>query len=846
MTQRSFLYVSIALACLAIALSSSCKRSSGSDEERVAESGSGGNAARPPAGSPSSAAAAPNPTPSPVATPSNAAPTGAPPTAPATTASETNSPPASTAPVNLIAMSAGTVTREWPPTAMGPHDWGPNALASGNFWSSKSGAPGPFVFVFEFAAPAEIHSLGFKPWNGWDAIDRSSVVQAVRVEGSTQGPDSGYSTLGEYALRPTVDEQDFPLPRPAMARWLRLTLQQPPGANSTFLSRVFAYGKLQPPAATTPISGVWLYDNRPDQGLDQLFQGPGKLPAIADPTLVNDAYWMLQIAEQGGEFRAGTCHTTSNVTEEMAGSQSGTQVNWKPLSDIRPLHDGVVNAEGTMIVGAGESAYLLMRLAPGPDCAHVVKPAGSGQTVLVLTEDGKGGFTPYPPVPDRLAQFPGYRFVPLSIAVFTAEALAGVDTVVLAYLCDLGKKIAPWQAQALLDFTQAGHKLIIDDADNCTSTDYSFLPYQFHTSNPGGQGAPGHTLILVEPSTLGNDAQDSKQYLDLKSWVSDGGNQIGDANTVKTMDPHWCGHLFGTNVLNVNGFMHMYAPFGQGLFIYNGFDKDDRTKKTYDKVLLLELQQTVPALLPCTESVAGKFLIAPSKQVPFTPGKASQVQVPLQVLANQGYAGTVSLAPKAPPDAPWKAALSVGQVTLKGDVAPVDLTIDVPANTVPGGHVFLVNGDDGKGNTASAMITLVAAPPPQVAKVESMEKGCTRQLTVGSDALFAFNQATLTAIAQKTLAALGPDVKKAGQHPVQINGYTDSIGSDNYNQLLSQQRARAVRDWLAAHHYLAANTPIQGFGKKNPVAPNSNPNGSDNPSGRAKNRRVEVLIDTCK
>jgi outer membrane protein OmpA-like peptidoglycan-associated protein len=185
-------------------------------------------------------------------------------------------------------------------------------------------------------------------------------------------------------------------------------------------------------------------------------------------------------------------------------------------------------------------------------------------------------------------------------------------------------------------------------------------------------------------------------------------------------------------------------------------------------------------------------------------------------------------------------------VTLKGDTAPVNFTIDVPANAGPGGHEFLVTGNDGQGNTASATITLVTAPVAEVEKVESVEKGCTRQLTVGSDALFAFNEATLTPIAQKTLAALGPEVKKAGQHPVQINGYTDSIGSERYNQVLSEQRARSVRDWLAAHHYLAATTPVQGLGKRDPVAPNANPDGSDNPSGRAKNRRVEVLIDTCK
>jgi outer membrane protein OmpA-like peptidoglycan-associated protein len=296
----------------------------------------------------------------------------------------------------------------------------------------------------------------------------------------------------------------------------------------------------------------------------------------------------------------------------------------------------------------------------------------------------------------------------------------------------------------------------------------------------------------------------------------------------------------------VDGFMHMYAPLGRGLIIYDGFDGDDRLIPAHYKLVLLELQQPVPALLPCAESVASDFLIAPSKQVPFAAGRASQVQVPLQVLANQGYAGTVSLASKAPADAPWKTQLSVAQVTLKGDTAPVTFTVDVPANASAGGHEFLVTGKDSQGNTASATIALVAVVMPEVSKVLTAENGCTRRLTVGSDALFAFNEATLTPTAQKTLAALGPEIKKAGQHPVQIYGYTDSIGSDRYNQVLSEQRARSVRDWLAAHHYLAAATPIQGFGKQNPVAPNTNPDGSDNPSGRAKNRRVEVAIDTCK
>ena len=810
MTKRRIRWTAIALTFMALALTSSCKRSSRDSAERERGRGSSGTGA-PPVGS------APVPGAGGVGTTGQLA---------------------SSAPMNLISMAAGTITREWPPSAT-DQGGGPNAFILHNSWYSKSGVPGPYAFVFEFAAPAEIDSLVFQ-------ANESNPAQAVRVEVSTQSSDSGYSTLGNYTLQAITDEQTFPLPRAVAGRWLRVTVQQRLGAEYTSLSHFFAYGKIQPSAAANPISGVWLYDNVPGNGDDKLFQSSGKLDAVPDPALVNETYGMLQIVQQGSEFRAGLCHATS-VSGMWSGSQAGTRVTWANLPNADALRDGVLNVEGKLIVGAtpdGNGAYLLMRLAPGLDCAHLAKPVGSGQTVLVLNEDGH--FTPYPPPLAKPEKFPGNRFVPLSIAVFTPEALAGVDTVVLGQICDLGKRIAPWQAQALLDFAQAGHKLIIHDADNCTSTDYSFLPYPFRTSNPGRQGASSPDVILVEASTLGNDTKDSKQSLDLKAWFSDPGNEIGDSNTVTTSDSHWCGHLMARNTLNVYGFVHMYAPFGQGLFIYNGFDKDDHEETAYAKVLLLELQQPVPALLPCTESVARKFLIAPSKQVPFASGRAQQVRVALQVIANLGYADTIALASKAPVDAQWKTALSIAQVTVKGDAAPLTLTIDVPANVGPGGHEFLVSGQDSQGNTATATITLVAAAVAEVEKVQTVANGCTQQLTVGSDALFAFAEATLTPTAQKTLVALGPAIKKAGDHPVQIHGYTDSIGSDNYNQLLSEQRARAVRDWLAAHHYIATTTPIQGFGKKNPVAPNSNSNGSDNSAGRAQNRRVEVLIDTCK
>lgn len=124
-------------------------------------------------------------------------------------------------------------------------------------------------------------------------------------------------------------------------------------------------------------------------------------------------------------------------------------------------------------------------------------------------------------------------------------------------------------------------------------------------------------------------------------------------------------------------------------------------------------------------------------------------------------------------------------------------------------------------------------------EIQKVHAACEDRLTVGADALFAFDQSTLTPQAESTLREMGPQIAQAGSHPVSIEGHTDSVGTTAYNQTLSEKRAQAVRDWLLAHNFLksAATT---GFGPQKPVAPNTTP------EGRQKNRRVEVVIHTCK
>lgn len=123
---------------------------------------------------------------------------------------------------------------------------------------------------------------------------------------------------------------------------------------------------------------------------------------------------------------------------------------------------------------------------------------------------------------------------------------------------------------------------------------------------------------------------------------------------------------------------------------------------------------------------------------------------------------------------------------------------------------------------------------------------CQQRLTIGADTLFEFDKSTLTSDAEETLAALGPMIQKAGKHPVVIEGHTDGKGTDAYNHALSNNRAEAVQVWLIDHRFVAREQPsVKALGKTKPVAPNTKPDGTDNPEGRQKNRRVEVVIDTC-
>jgi outer membrane protein OmpA-like peptidoglycan-associated protein len=112
-----------------------------------------------------------------------------------------------------------------------------------------------------------------------------------------------------------------------------------------------------------------------------------------------------------------------------------------------------------------------------------------------------------------------------------------------------------------------------------------------------------------------------------------------------------------------------------------------------------------------------------------------------------------------------------------------------------------------------------------------------------ADVLFDFDKADIRAEAVTTLEKLARLIKQAGGGLIQVNGHTDSIGADAYNTTLSERRAASVVQWLTTNAGIArGRLQAKGYGETRPIATNTNSDGSDNPEGRQKNRRVEVIV----
>lgn len=121
------------------------------------------------------------------------------------------------------------------------------------------------------------------------------------------------------------------------------------------------------------------------------------------------------------------------------------------------------------------------------------------------------------------------------------------------------------------------------------------------------------------------------------------------------------------------------------------------------------------------------------------------------------------------------------------------------------------------------------------AKVERVGEGI--KLTLGENSVrFDTNKSTLTANAKTNLDKLVPVFKEYADTDINIYGYTDSSGADDYNMSLSQQRAAAVKTYLSAKGLNASRFVTSGLGEADPISSN------ETAEGKSQNRRVEFSI----
>ena len=158
---------------------------------------------------------------------------------------------------------------------------------------------------------------------------------------------------------------------------------------------------------------------------------------------------------------------------------------------------------------------------------------------------------------------------------------------------------------------------------------------------------------------------------------------------------------------------------------------------------------------------------------------------------------------------------------------PPGATVEVPAVEPPADAFSLV-----------ADVSGLAVGPER----ETLSAATQTSVALRSDVLFAFGSAVLTAKARTLIAETAKEITGGGDpvRPISVVGHTDAVGSPSDNQRLSERRARAVEAQLRAVLGSGWQFTVSGKGESEPVAEEKKPDGSDNPDGRARNRRVEI------
>lgn len=127
---------------------------------------------------------------------------------------------------------------------------------------------------------------------------------------------------------------------------------------------------------------------------------------------------------------------------------------------------------------------------------------------------------------------------------------------------------------------------------------------------------------------------------------------------------------------------------------------------------------------------------------------------------------------------------------------------------------------------------------------EAQQSGRSLSMNLSGDVLFDYDKAALKPEAEQALKKVAVVLSQFPESNVTVEGYTDSKGTKATNMQLSRERAQSVKNWLVNNGgVLATNISTKGFGEQYPIAANKNTDGTDNPIGRALNRRVSIIVE---
>jgi outer membrane protein OmpA-like peptidoglycan-associated protein len=716
---------------------------------------------------------------------------------PAATAPEPGSPtpePTPTPDTNLLSHANGAIVRSYPAQAL-HEDPDVNRFAD-HGPTYVSGASGPFVFVYELPGPAAITAFSAD----LPQVEPSTAPASVTFATSTTGAAGDFKPAGTITASASPGPQQLPVN--VTARWIQVT------ASGPAFDAIGATGTVAPlPSGVSP-AGIYV----------ELPSNPSKAGAF-NPVPTDPDPWYRKVSVFGTGMTAARCFD-GHYGDAYPGSLDGRV--WTFTDGTTPAR-AVVNDDASAIVGVvGQEPFYLVRTTKQPKYCVPLESGSGPHGVLVLDSSSAPGVWPF----DDPKQLPGYAYHRIQAGMLEPAALAGQEIAILNGLCNASTYLAAGQGAGLLDWVAAGHKLLIYDSDMCDKSVYSFIPYQFTTSNPGAQGAAGKRLIVVENDALGSsDKTDAAHYLDAAGWAADPNNQLGDANTVTSNDPHWCGHLFGTNANNVNGFMEMYAPYGKGTIVYSGFDHDDGGRPQYQRLHTLEFQLPVPNDLPCTQKVAGGFVIQPNQEGTFTAGTAATQTFAMELLANQGWKGHIAVATSGD----FPATVAPASFDVAGGTQPLKIAVSIPASAKPGAYTVNVTGDNGAGQTAQASITFTGTAPLKKEVIQKHQR--IRIYGIHFD----YDSARIQPRSEPVIADIAALMKANPTWHFEVSGHTDSDGGAAYNLSLSQRRAQSVVNDLVTRYGIARSRLVaKGYGLTRPVATNATD------AGKALNRRVEL------